>query len=63
MTERSVKPEETETVAKCRVLALKRWLFAMRNMAFHTSIRGLLEKHWFMAEFGLVLMMRLKAAF
>ena len=35
----------------------------MRNMAFHTSICGLLEKHWFMAEFGFVLMMRLKAVF
>lgn len=52
----TLKPDETETVAKCCVLAFKRWLFTMRNMVFHVSIRGLLEKHWFMAELGLVLM-------
>lgn len=57
-----MKPDETETVAKCRVLAFKRWLFTMRNIVFHTSIRGVLEKRWFMA-LGFVLMMRLKAAF
>ena len=57
-----MKHDKTETVAKCRVLAFKRWLFTMRNIVFHTSIRGVLEKRWFMA-FGFVLMMRLKAAF
>jgi len=47
-----VKHDKTETVAKCRVLAFKRWFFAMRDMAFYASIRGVLEKRWFMAELG-----------
>lgn len=58
-----MKPDETETVAKCRVLAFKRWLFTMRNMVFHASIRGLLEKHWFMSGIEVVIIMRLKAVF
>ena len=35
----------------------------MRNTAFHAAFCDLLEKRWFMAELGLVLMKRLKALF
>ena len=35
----------------------------MRNTAFHAAFCDLLEKHWFVAEFGLILMMQLKAVF
>ena len=40
---RSVKHDKTETVAKCRVLAFKRWLFTMRNIVFHAAFCDLLE--------------------
>lgn len=63
MTEMGVKHNEIETVAKCRVLAFKRWLFAMQNMAFHASIRGVLEKRWLMAEFGFSFTTLLEAVF
>ena len=58
-----MKHDKTETVAKCRVLAFKRWLFTMRNIVFHAAFCDLLEKRWFMAELGLVLMKRLEALF
>ena len=35
----------------------------MRNMVFHTTVRGLLEKHWFMSGSEVVIIMRLKAVF
>lgn len=35
----------------------------MRNTAFHAAFCDLLEKRWFMAELGLVLMKRLEALF
>ncbi len=38
-------------------------LFTMRNTAFHAAFCDLLEKRWFMAELGLVLMKRLEALF
>lgn len=31
-----MKHDKTETVAKCRVLAFKRWLFTMRNIESFT---------------------------
>ena len=38
-------------------------LFTMRNIVFHAAFCDLLEKRWFMAELGLVLMKRLEALF
>ena len=35
----------------------------MRDMAFHTAVRGLLEKYWFMSGGEVVIIMRLKAVF
>ena len=46
-----------------RILAFKRWLFAMRDMALYASIRGVLEKRWFMAELGFSLTTLLEAVF
>lgn len=63
MTETERKPNETKTVAICRVLVFKRWLFTMRNMACHAAFRDLLEKRLFMAGLGFSLTTLLEAVF
>ena len=47
-----INHSEIETDEKCRILAFKRWLFAMQDMAFYASIHSVLEKRWFVAELG-----------
>ena len=58
-----MKPRPLQNAVYWLVLAFKRWLFTMRNTAFHAAFCDLLEKRWFMAELGPVLMKRLKALF